>query len=209
MWQQVKWSVLLGVQRQPFYTEFCFVCICDYHLFYLDFKPHPVFSGKCEGLQLVLSLHVTDQYMISTTFNICFVLFSFSFFFFVFGRGWCYLFQGGAGVTGAKSSDSMGVGQGTPWMSRQLIAGPLLIAVAATKVPTAQQEQFGVQYLAQGYFSSSVPSRGARYSNRPPQHLTYNTLINCSSSYLASYYSCPSPLTCFTFCIRTISASWC
>ena len=33
-----------------------------------------------------------------------------------------YLFQGGAGVTGAKSSDSMGVGQGTPWTSRQLIA---------------------------------------------------------------------------------------
>ena len=32
-------------------------------------------------------------------------------------------FQGGAGVTGAKSSDSMGVGQGTPWTSRQLIAG--------------------------------------------------------------------------------------
>ena len=63
-----------------------------------------------------------------------------------------HLFQGGAGVTGAKSSDSMGVGQGTPWMSRQLIAGPLLMAVAATKVPTAHQEQFGVQYLAQGYF---------------------------------------------------------
>ena len=30
-------------------------------------------------------------------------------------------FQGGVGVTGAKSSDSMGVGQGTPWTSRQLI----------------------------------------------------------------------------------------
>ena len=30
-----------------------------------------------------------------------------------------HLFQGGAGVTGAKSSDSMG----TPWTSRQLIAG--------------------------------------------------------------------------------------
>ena len=64
-----------------------------------------------------------------------------------------HLFQGRAGVTEAKSSDSMGVGQGTPWTSRQLIAGPLLMAVAATKVPTAHQEQFGVQYLAQGYFS--------------------------------------------------------
>ena len=29
-----------------------------------------------------------------------------------------------AGVTGAKSSDSMGVGQGIPWTSRQLITGP-------------------------------------------------------------------------------------
>ena len=53
-------------------------------------------------------------------------------------------FQGGEGVTGAKSSHSMGVGQGIPWTSRQLIAGPLLMAVAATKVPTAHQEQFGV-----------------------------------------------------------------
>ena len=43
-------------------------------------------------------------------------------------------FQGGAGVTGAKSSDFMGVGVGA-------------------KVPTAHQEQFGIQYLAQGYFS--------------------------------------------------------
>ena len=56
-----------------------------------------------------------------------------------------HLFQGGAGVTGAKSSDSMGIGQGTPWTSRQLITGPLLMAVAAAKVPTAHQEQFGVQ----------------------------------------------------------------
>ena len=30
----------------------------------------------------------------------------------------------------------LGEGQGTPWMSRQLIAGPLLMAVAATQVPT-------------------------------------------------------------------------
>ena len=65
-----------------------------------------------------------------------------------------HLFQGGAGVTGAKSSDSMGVGQGTPWTSRQLNAGPLLMAVAATKVSTVHQEQFGVQYLAQGYFGT-------------------------------------------------------
>ena len=74
--------------------------------------------------------------------------------FFHAGRGWCYRFYTTSfvvwGVTGAKSSDSMGVGQGSPWTSRQLIAGPLLMAVAATKVPTVHQEQFGAQYLAQG-----------------------------------------------------------
>ena len=32
--------------------------------------------------------------------------------------------------------------KGTPWMSCQLTAGPLLMAVAATQVPTAHQEQF-------------------------------------------------------------------
>ena len=37
------------------------------------------------------------------------------------------LLQGAAGVTGAKSSESMGVGQGTPWTSRRLIAGPMVI----------------------------------------------------------------------------------
>ena len=37
---------------------------------------------------------------------------------------------------------TVGEGQGTPWMSRQLIAGPLLMAEAATQVPTAHQEQF-------------------------------------------------------------------
>ena len=47
------------------------------------------------------------------------------------------------GVTGAKSSDSMDIGQVTPWMSCQLIAGPLLMAVAAMEVPIAHQEQFG------------------------------------------------------------------
>ena len=54
----------LGVQRRPFYTEFCFACICDYHLFYSDFKPHPVFGGKCEGL---LSLHLHLVYWLSHT----------------------------------------------------------------------------------------------------------------------------------------------
>ena len=52
------------------------------------------------------------------------------------------LFQGGFGVSGAKSSYSMGEGQGTTWMSCQLIAGPLLMAEAARGVPTAHQEQF-------------------------------------------------------------------
>ena len=42
------------------------------------------------------------------------------------------LFQGGCGVTWAESSYPMGEGQGTTWMSRQLIAGPLLMAEAAT-----------------------------------------------------------------------------
>ena len=40
------------------------------------------------------------------------------------------ILQGGAGVTGALTDGS------------------------ATKVPTAHQEQFGVQYLAQGYFGT-------------------------------------------------------
>ena len=46
-----------------------------------------------------------------------------------------FFFQGGCGVTGA-SSYLMGEDQSTPWMSRQLIAGPLLMAEVAT------QEQF-------------------------------------------------------------------
>ena len=43
------------------------------------------------------------------------------------------LFQGGCGVTGAKSSYAMGEGQGPTWMRRQLIAVPLLMAEAATR----------------------------------------------------------------------------
>ena len=55
----------------------------------------------------------------SCQYVLIFISFCFIFFrFFLAGRGWCYrfyttFFQGGAGVTGAKSSHSMGVGQGT------------------------------------------------------------------------------------------------
>ena len=43
------------------------------------------------------------------------------------------LFQGVAGVTGANPSYLSGRRQGTPWTSHQLIAGPLLMAEAATQ----------------------------------------------------------------------------
>ena len=71
-----------------------------------------------------------------------------------------HLIQGGAGVTGAKSSDSMGVGQGTPWTSRQLIAGPLLMAVAATKVLRIRSN-LGFSILLKDT-SACSSSRGAR-----------------------------------------------
>ena len=52
---------------------------------------------------------------------LCFSFFRFVFFRFFYAGDVTTFFI--AGVTGAKSSDSMGVGQGTPWTSRQLIAG--------------------------------------------------------------------------------------
>ena len=87
-------------------------------------------------------------------------------------RGWCYrfiaAFQAVAGVTGAKSSDSMGEGQGTPWMSRQLIAGPLLMAVAATQGANCTSGAIlGVSMLLKA--CSSVPPHGARDS-KPSDH---------------------------------------
>ena len=48
------------------------------------------------------------------------------------------LYQGVVGVSGANLCYLSGRGQGTPWTSRQLIAGLLLMA----EVPTAHQEQF-------------------------------------------------------------------
>ena len=42
-------------------------------------------------------------------------------------------FSRGRGFTGANASLLYGRRQGTPWMSRQLIAGPLLMAEAATQ----------------------------------------------------------------------------
>ena len=49
--------------------------------------------------------------------------------------GYCRFFppEGLRGLLGPKPVYSMGVGQGTSWMSRQLIAGPLLMAVAASQ----------------------------------------------------------------------------
>ena len=72
----------------------------------------------------------------------CSVPFRFLFRFFREGHGDVLspLFQGG-GLLGPNPV-TVGEGQGTPWMSRQLIAGPLLMAVAATQVPNAHQEQF-------------------------------------------------------------------
>ena len=72
---------------------------------------------------------------------------------------------------------SMGEDQGTPWMSRQLIAGPLLMAEAALqKVPTAHQAISGFSILLKDTSTcSSVPPQGSRDSNqrpsdRPPRH---------------------------------------
>ena len=41
--------------------------------------------------------------------------------------------KGLQGLLGPNPVHTMGIGQGTSWMSCQLIAGPLLMAVAATQ----------------------------------------------------------------------------
>ena len=41
--------------------------------------------------------------------------------------------KGLQGLLGPNPVHTMGIGQGTPWMSCQLIAGPSLMAVAATQ----------------------------------------------------------------------------
>ena len=69
----------------------------------------------------------------------------------------CYHVFPHKGLRGLLGSNpvfySMGVGQGTSWMSRQLIAGPLLMAVAvSTRCQLHIRSNFGVQYLAQRYF---------------------------------------------------------
>ena len=51
-------------------------------------------------------------------------------------------FKGSWPLLGPNQVNTMGVGQGTPWMSRQLIAGPLLMAEAATQGANCTSEQF-------------------------------------------------------------------
>ena len=66
------------------------------------------------------------------------------------------------GLLGPNPVYSMGVGQGTPWMSRQLIAGPLLMAVAASQGANCTGAALGFSILLKDTLAcSSVPPRGA------------------------------------------------
>ena len=68
--------------------------------------------------------------------------------------------KGLRGLLGPNPVHTMGIGQGTPWMSCQLIAGPLLMAVAATQ--SAHQEQlWGSVSCSRTSTCSSVSPRGA------------------------------------------------
>ena len=71
----------------------------------------------------------------------------------------CYLFLSSWGVAGLT-----GEGQGTPWMSRQLIAGPLLMAVAAPQGANCTSGAIlGFSILLKDTSAcSSVPPQGSR-----------------------------------------------
>ena len=57
------------------------------------------------------------------------------------------------GLLGPIPVSSIGEGQGTPWMSCQLIAGPLTDGRHSyTRWQLHIRNNFWVQYLAQGYF---------------------------------------------------------
>ena len=57
-------------------------------------------------------------------------------------------------------------GTGAPWTSRQLIAGPSLVAEAARCQPHIRSN-FGVQYLAQGYFDMQLSSAPRELGFKP------------------------------------------
>ena len=69
--------------------------------------------------------------------KVCFIRLPFCFLFHLSVRvaGCCGIFspKGLRSLLGPNPVYSMGAGQGSPWMSCQLIAGPLLMAVAATQ----------------------------------------------------------------------------
>ena len=79
--------------------------------------------------------------------------------------------EGLRGLLGPNPVVLMGEGQGTSWMSQQLIAGPLLMTVAAPQGVSNS----GVQYLAQGYLAcSSVPPKG----NQEFEQATFWSLVH-------------------------------
>ena len=78
------------------------------------------------------------------------------------------LFQEVAGVTGANPSYPCGQGQGTPWMSCQLIAVPLLMVEATTQGANCTSGAIlGFGILFKDTSCRSVPPQGSRDSNLP------------------------------------------
>ena len=74
--------------------------------------------------------------------------------------------KGLRGLLGPNPVFSMGVGQGSPWMSRQLVEDPLMAVAASTRCQLHIRSNFGVQYLAQGYFDMELsPALGSRDNN--------------------------------------------
>ena len=71
------------------------------------------------------------------------------------------------GLLGPNPVHSVGVGQGTPWTGRQLNAGPLLMAVAATQGANCTSgATLGFSILLKDTSTcSSVPPQGSRDSN--------------------------------------------
>ena len=80
-------------------------------------------------------------------------------------------FQGVAEVTGAYPSYLSGRRQGTLWTSRQLIAGPLLMAEAATQGTNCTSGAIlGFSILLKYATRSSVPPQGSQDSNKQPSN---------------------------------------
>ena len=91
--------------------------------------------------RIIMTHYILSAKLVSTWCDTILPSVPFSFPLFPWGSRRCFIPPFSGGLLGPNPV-TVGEGQGTPWMSRQLIAGPLLMAVAATQVPTAHQEQF-------------------------------------------------------------------